>query len=152
MEQCRQEARKTTELLSKEVSETGEVLWKRVLEVTDCFETSFCKSLNYTAVVDAVTLLNRYNSLALALAFLHVGVAYSSSSILYTVSKASCIFTQSIILFRELSNNRTVSMSVLCIFFLLICLHHIGRDSFMFVYLSIFLAIYSITNMPVFLP
>ncbi|MFL6341760.1 MAG: hypothetical protein ACJ72U_09475 [Nitrososphaeraceae archaeon] len=33
MEQCRQEARKTTELLSKEVSKSGEVSWKRVLEV-----------------------------------------------------------------------------------------------------------------------
>ena len=35
MEQCRQEARKTTELLSNEVLKTGEVSWKRVLEVTD---------------------------------------------------------------------------------------------------------------------
>jgi hypothetical protein len=35
MEQCRREARKTTELLSEEVSKTGEVSWKRVLEVTD---------------------------------------------------------------------------------------------------------------------
>ncbi|MGA9842061.1 MAG: hypothetical protein WBQ25_07075 [Nitrososphaeraceae archaeon] len=35
MEQCRQEARKTTELLSEEISKNGEVSWRRVLEVTD---------------------------------------------------------------------------------------------------------------------
>ena len=47
MEQCRQEARKTTELLSKEVSETGEVLWKRVLEVTDYDELVYKLTLKY---------------------------------------------------------------------------------------------------------
>ena len=35
MEECRQEARKTTELLSEEISNTGEVSWNRVLELTD---------------------------------------------------------------------------------------------------------------------
>ena len=35
MEQCRLEARKTTELLSEEISKKGEVSWKRVLEITD---------------------------------------------------------------------------------------------------------------------
>jgi hypothetical protein len=35
MEECRQEARKTTELLSREISNTGEVSWNRVLELTD---------------------------------------------------------------------------------------------------------------------
>ena len=34
MEECRQEASKT-ELLSAEISNIGEVSWKRVLEVTD---------------------------------------------------------------------------------------------------------------------
>jgi hypothetical protein len=47
MEQCRQEARKTTELLSKEVSKTGEVSWKRVLEVTDYDELVYKLTLKY---------------------------------------------------------------------------------------------------------
>jgi hypothetical protein len=47
MEQCRQEARKTTELLSKEVSKTGEVSWKRVLEETDYDELVYKLTLKY---------------------------------------------------------------------------------------------------------
>ncbi|MFL6425100.1 MAG: hypothetical protein ACJ71R_16120 [Nitrososphaeraceae archaeon] len=47
MEQCRQEARKTTELLSKEVSKTDEVSWKRVLEVTDYDELVYKLTLKY---------------------------------------------------------------------------------------------------------
>ena len=47
IEQCRQEARKTTELLSKELSETGEVLWKRVLEVTEYDELVYKLTLKY---------------------------------------------------------------------------------------------------------
>jgi hypothetical protein len=47
MEQCRQEARKTTELLSKEVSKTGEVSWKRVLELTDYDELVYKLTLKY---------------------------------------------------------------------------------------------------------
>ena len=47
MEQCRQEARKTTELLSKEVLKTGEVSWKRVLEVTDYDELVYKLTLKY---------------------------------------------------------------------------------------------------------
>ena len=47
MEQCRQEARKTTELLSKEVLNTGEVSWKRVLEVTDYDELVYKLTLKY---------------------------------------------------------------------------------------------------------
>jgi hypothetical protein len=47
MEQCRQEARKTTELLSEEVSKTGEVSWKRVLEVTDYDELVYKLTLKY---------------------------------------------------------------------------------------------------------
>ncbi|MFL6460336.1 MAG: hypothetical protein ACJ71J_05235 [Nitrososphaeraceae archaeon] len=46
-EQCRQEARKTTELLSKEVSKSGEVSWKRVLEVTDYDELVYKLTLKY---------------------------------------------------------------------------------------------------------
>ena len=46
MEQCRQEARKTTELLS-EVSKKGEVSWKRVLEVTDYDELVYKLTLKY---------------------------------------------------------------------------------------------------------
>ena len=47
IEQCRQEARKTTELLSKELSETGEVSWKRVLEVTEYDELVYKLTLKY---------------------------------------------------------------------------------------------------------
>ena len=47
MEQCRQEARKTTELLSEELSKTGEVSWKRVLEVTDYDELVYKLTLKY---------------------------------------------------------------------------------------------------------
>jgi hypothetical protein len=47
MEQCRQEARKTTELLSKELLKTGEVSWKRVLEVTDHDELVYKLTLKY---------------------------------------------------------------------------------------------------------
>jgi hypothetical protein len=47
MEQCRQEARKTTELLSKEVSKTGQISWKRVLEVTDYDELVYKLTLKY---------------------------------------------------------------------------------------------------------
>jgi hypothetical protein len=47
MEQCRQEARKTTELLSEEILKTGEVSWKRVLEVTDYDELVYKLTLKY---------------------------------------------------------------------------------------------------------
>jgi hypothetical protein len=46
IEQCRQEARKTTELLS-EFPKTGEVSWKRVLEVTDYDELVYKLTLKY---------------------------------------------------------------------------------------------------------
>ena len=35
MEQCREEARKNTEILSNEILEKGEISWTRVLEVAD---------------------------------------------------------------------------------------------------------------------
>jgi len=47
MEQCRQEARKTTELLSEEISKSVEVSWKRVLEVTDYDELVYKLTLKY---------------------------------------------------------------------------------------------------------
>ena len=47
MEQCRQEARRTTELLSEEISNSGEVSWKRVLEVTDYDELVYKLTLKY---------------------------------------------------------------------------------------------------------
>jgi hypothetical protein len=47
IEQCRQEARKTTELLSEELSKTSEVSWKRVLEVTDYDELVYKLTLKY---------------------------------------------------------------------------------------------------------
>jgi hypothetical protein len=47
MEQSRQEARKTTELLSEEISKNGEVSWRRVLEVTDYDELVYKLTLKY---------------------------------------------------------------------------------------------------------
>ena len=47
MEECRQEARKTTELLSEEISITGEVSWNRVLELTDYDELVYKLTLKY---------------------------------------------------------------------------------------------------------
>ena len=47
MEECRQEARKTTELLSEEIFNIGEVSWKRVLEVTDYNELVYKLTLKY---------------------------------------------------------------------------------------------------------
>jgi hypothetical protein len=47
MEQCRQEARKTTELLSEEISKNGEVSWRRVLEVTGYDELVYKLTLKY---------------------------------------------------------------------------------------------------------
>jgi hypothetical protein len=47
IEQCRQEARKTTELLSEEILKTGEVSWKRILEVTDYDELVYKLTLKY---------------------------------------------------------------------------------------------------------
>jgi hypothetical protein len=47
MEECRQEARNTTELLSEEISNLGEVSWKRVLEVTDYDELVYKLTLKY---------------------------------------------------------------------------------------------------------
>ena len=47
MEECRQEARKTTELLSDEISNAGEVSWKRVLELTDYDELVYKLTLKY---------------------------------------------------------------------------------------------------------
>ena len=48
MEQCRQEARKTTELLSKEVSKIGEVSWKKSIgSKTDYDELVYKLTLKY---------------------------------------------------------------------------------------------------------
>ena len=47
MEQCRQEARKTTELLSEEISKNGEVSWIKVLEVTNYDELVYKLTLKY---------------------------------------------------------------------------------------------------------
>ena len=47
MEECRQEARKTTGLLSEEISNAGEVSWKRVLELTDYDELVYKLTLKY---------------------------------------------------------------------------------------------------------
>jgi hypothetical protein len=47
MEECRQEARKTTGLLSEEISNTGEVSWDRVLELTHYDELVYKLTLKY---------------------------------------------------------------------------------------------------------
>jgi len=47
MEECRQEARKTTELLSEEISNAGEVSWRRVLDLTDYDELVYKLTLKY---------------------------------------------------------------------------------------------------------
>jgi hypothetical protein len=47
MEDCRQQAKKTTELLSEEISNRGEVSWTRILEVTDYDELIYKLTLKY---------------------------------------------------------------------------------------------------------
>ena len=47
MEQCREEARINTEILSHEILEKGEVLWTRVLEVADHDELVYKLTLKY---------------------------------------------------------------------------------------------------------
>ncbi|MDQ3976391.1 MAG: hypothetical protein M3264_07690 [Thermoproteota archaeon] len=47
MEQCREEARKNTELLSEEISKKGEVSWARILEVADYDELVYKLTLKY---------------------------------------------------------------------------------------------------------
>ena len=47
MEECRQEAGKTTGLLSEEISNTGEVSWNRVLELTHYDELVYKLTLKY---------------------------------------------------------------------------------------------------------
>jgi hypothetical protein len=47
MEQCREEARINTEILSEEILKKGEVLWKRVLEVADHDELVYKLTLKY---------------------------------------------------------------------------------------------------------
>ena len=47
MEECKQEARKTADLLSEEISKTAEASWKRVLEVADHDEVVYKLTLKY---------------------------------------------------------------------------------------------------------
>jgi hypothetical protein len=47
MEQCREEARKNTEILSHEILKNGEVSWTRVLEVADHDELVYKLTLKY---------------------------------------------------------------------------------------------------------
>jgi hypothetical protein len=46
-EECKEEARKNTELLSKEVLEKGEVSWARILEIADYDELVYKLTLKY---------------------------------------------------------------------------------------------------------
>jgi hypothetical protein len=47
MQQCREEARKNTQLLSNEILKKGEVSWTRVLEVADHDELVYKLTLKY---------------------------------------------------------------------------------------------------------
>jgi hypothetical protein len=47
MEECRQKARKTADLLSEEISKTVEASWKRVLGVADHDELVYKLTLKY---------------------------------------------------------------------------------------------------------
>jgi hypothetical protein len=47
MEQCKEEARKKTELLSGEILKKGEVSWARILEGTDYDELVYKLTLKY---------------------------------------------------------------------------------------------------------
>ena len=47
MEQCKEEARKKTELLSEEILKKGEVSWARILEGTDYDELVYKLTLKY---------------------------------------------------------------------------------------------------------
>jgi len=54
MEECRQEARKTTELLSEEISNGGEVSWKRVLDLTNYDELVYKLTLKYLYTIPRI--------------------------------------------------------------------------------------------------
>ncbi len=47
MEQCKEEARKNTELLLEEIFKKGEVSWARILEITDYDELVYKLTLKY---------------------------------------------------------------------------------------------------------
>jgi hypothetical protein len=47
MEQCREEARKNTALLSEEISNKGEVSWTRILEMAEYDELVYKLTLKY---------------------------------------------------------------------------------------------------------
>lgn len=47
MEECKEEARKNTELFSEEISKKGEVSWARILEVADYDELVYKLTLKY---------------------------------------------------------------------------------------------------------
>jgi hypothetical protein len=46
-EQCKQEARKNTELLSEEILKSGEVSWARIIEVANYDELVYKLTLKY---------------------------------------------------------------------------------------------------------
>jgi len=46
-EQCKQEARKNTELISEEILKNGEVSWARILEMADYDELVYKLTLKY---------------------------------------------------------------------------------------------------------
>ena len=54
MEECIQESRKTTELLSEEISSAGEVSWKRVLDLTNYDELVYKLTLKYLYTIPRI--------------------------------------------------------------------------------------------------
>ena len=46
-EECKEEARQKTEILSKEIIEKGEVSWRRILEITGFDELVYKLTLKY---------------------------------------------------------------------------------------------------------
>jgi hypothetical protein len=47
MEQCKEDARKNTEVISEEILKKGEVSWTRILEITDYDELVYKLTLKY---------------------------------------------------------------------------------------------------------
>ena len=46
-EECKEEARQKTEILSKEILENGEVSWERIMEIADFDELVYKLTLKY---------------------------------------------------------------------------------------------------------
>jgi hypothetical protein len=54
IEQCKEEARKNTELLSEEISKAGEVSWARIMEMAGYDELVYKLALKYLRQKDMI--------------------------------------------------------------------------------------------------